>query len=239
MTFDITNLDKLKAKELERMHDEVHVYFNKYLMGGETDYTFRELNYIHYALYNALIRAGGKHISPIDQLDKIQMLEENNPKTKKQKKEFILLEYFKEDEGVKNLWAIQIGRDIFEMDANPLKEAVLFSIKKEVDARGTIIAKGEFKIIENNSNFLSVEFMGEKLKGFYNFQKNQEGSDVWRFSKDGVSEKLSEKFGASLSNSEIRDIYFLSSNKVGASEIANLMSRPVQTIYSWLGKLKQ
>jgi len=240
MKIDITNIDQLGKEELEDMHDQSHILFNKLLSGEKVGYTFRELHYMHFNLYNALIRVGGKHISPIDQLDKIQMLEEN-PKKKKEKpkEEFILLEYFQEKEGVKNLWAIQLGNKIFEMESNPLHSDLLFSIKKNVEAKGTIISKGEFKILTDNENLLSVEFMGEKFKGIYNFQRNGIQSDVWKLSKDGVIEKLSEKFGVSLSNNEIRNIYFLSSNKIGASEIANLMSRPVQTIYSWLGKLKK
>ena len=243
MKIDITKIDELKKEELESMHDNTHIMFKKLLDGGEkTEYTFRQLHDLHEAIYNALIRAGGIHISPIDQLDKIHMLKEDKTKKKikeKKKEEFILLEYFKEDEGVKNLWALQLGKEIFEMESNPLNSDILFSIKKDVDAKGTILDKGDFKILNNTENILSVEFMGENFKGIYNFQKNRENSNVWKLSKDGVTEKLSERYGESLSNNEIRNIYFLSSNKIGASEIANLLSRPVQTIYSWIGKLKK
>lgn len=242
MKIDISNMGNMKAEELEYMHDQTHIMFNQLLNGVKIDYTFRELHYLHFAIFNELIRCGGKHISPIDQLDKIQMLEDDSKRKKKKEKlkeKFILLEYFKKEEGVKNLWAIQIGKKIFEFESNPKDTNFLYAIKKNVDAKGTILDKGEFKILSDNENSLSVEFLGKDFKGIYNFKRNGIQSDVWKLSKDGaVIEELSEKFGASLSNNEIRQIYFLSSNKVGASEIANILSRPVQTVYSWIGKLK-
>ena len=236
MAIDITKLDTLQAKELENMHDEIHVIFNRFLKGEKSKYTIRELHGLHHLIYNALIRAGGKHISPIDQLDKIQMLEENDPK---KKEEFILLEYFEEKSGVKNLWAIQLGKKIFEFESNPRVKEILFAIRKNVNAKGKILDRGEYKILAENENFLSVEFLGENFKGIYNFKRNGIQSDVWKLTKEGASEKLSENFGSSLSNDEIRNIYFLSENRVGASEIANILARPVQTIYSWIGKLNK
>jgi len=246
---DISNLDNLQKEEIERMHDEVHIMFNKLLTEGTGAYTFRQLHHFHHALHNALIRAGGIHISPIDQLDKIQMLEADKTKKRikekkeeleeKNKEEFILLEYFKEEESIKNLWAIELKNKIFEFNANPHTQEILYSIKKDLDAKGKILDRGEFKILKDNENLLSVEFLGENLKGIYNFKRNGENSEMWKFSKDGVTEKLSEKFGVSLSNKEIKNIHFLSSNKIGASEIANLLSRPVQTVYSWIGKLSK
>lgn len=243
MKRDLSQIDKYSKEEIESMHDEVHVLFNKSLNGEKIKYSFRELHSLHNTLQHALIRAGGIHISPIDQLDKIQMLEEEN-KTKKKitktkKEEFILLEYFKEEEEVKNLWALQIGKKIFEFESNPINTNLLFSIKKDVDAKGKILDKGDFKILTDNEKLLSIEFLGENFKGIYNFKRNHGQSNVWKLTKEGASEELREKFGESLSHKEIRTLYFLSSNKVGASEIANLMSRPVQTIYSWIGKLKK
>lgn len=181
MKIDISQIDSMKAPELEKIHDEIHVMFNKFLTGGKIDYSFRELHYFHFAIFNALIRDGGIHISPIDQLDKIQMLEEDS-QTKKKKEEFILLEYFKKDEGVENLWAIQLGKKIFEFESNPQKINFLYSIKKNVDAKGTVLDKGEFKILLDNENSLGVEFLGESLKGIYNFKRNGIQSNVWKLS---------------------------------------------------------
>ena len=78
------------------------------------------------------------------------------------------------------------------------------------------------------------------MKGIYNFKRNEVQSDVWKLSKDdAVAEKLNEKFTAQLSENEIRKIDFLNSNKVGASEIANILSRPVQTVYNQIRKSKR
>ena len=90
MKIDVTNLDNLKEKELEHMHDATHAMFNQLLHGEKIDYTFRELHYLHFAIFNALIRAGGIHVSPIDQLDKIQMLEEDYQQETKNSKELII-----------------------------------------------------------------------------------------------------------------------------------------------------
>ncbi len=239
---DISNIGEMDVKELEYMHDQTHVMFNQLLKGAKIDYTFRELHYMHYAIFNELIRSGGKHISPIDQLDKIQMLEEDSKikkKKEKLKEKFILLEYFEKKSGVKNLWAIQLSKKIFEFESNPGTEEMLFSIKKNVNAKGKILDKGEFKILTDNENLLSVEFFGESFKGVYSFKRNGIQSNVWKLVKDGACESLSKEFGASLSNDEIKRIHFLSENRVGASEIANILSRPVQTIYSWIGKLNK
>jgi hypothetical protein len=244
MKIDISKIGTLKAEELEYMHDETHVMFNKLLSGEKIEYTLRELHYYHEIIFNELIRCGGKHISPIDQLDKILMLEEDSKIKKKDKKEelkeeFILLEYFKKERGIKNLWALQIGKKIFEFESNPKTKDILSSIKKYVDAKGTILDRGEFKILEDNENSLSVEFMGENFNGIYNFKRNRENSDVWKLSKEGaIVEGLNENYGASLSNNEIKEIHFLSENRVGASEIANILSRPVRTVYTWIEKLK-
>ena len=70
------NFDDLSKEELEGLHTEVHVLFNMVLSGTIKDWTFQKLYSLHKAIFNALIRAGGQHVAPIDQLDNIQMLEE-------------------------------------------------------------------------------------------------------------------------------------------------------------------
>ncbi len=326
MNIDISQIDSLNKEQIEKIHDDIHIMFKKLLNGEKIHYTFRELHYIHFTVSNALIRAGGKHISPIDQLDKIQMLEDHGPKgmpekeeiivegikefepedstdqqliedhnlthnwvemisqgciiktkegeildcesikemhdkivveleereiphdspiycngkegkEEERKEEFILIEYLDLSGTAKNLWAIQLEEKIFELELNPLVADIVYSIKKNINKKGNVLDKGEFKILIDNENLLQVEFEGEKMKGIYNFKKNQEQSDIWILSAEGASEQLRERFGESLSNEEIGRISFLSSNKIGASEIANLMTRPVQTIYNWISKL--
>jgi hypothetical protein len=70
------NFDDLSKEELEGLHTEVHVLFNMVLSGTIKDWTFQKLYNLHKVIFNALIRAGGQHVAPIDQLDNIQMLEE-------------------------------------------------------------------------------------------------------------------------------------------------------------------
>jgi hypothetical protein len=315
MPIELAKLDLMKEKEIEKIHDELHISYNKFLAGGKSDYTLREFVSVHYYVYNALIRAGGKHISPIDQLDRVEKLEENisdkeilikdlkdfdpsksndselmddhytthkwdkwiqlgitlrlldgtkigckeiqrmhheivkemlkreiphnTPITCKiridKEKEFTLKEKYTGAE----IYGIKINNKYFEMRKNLLKENISYSVKKKINLKGDLIDKGEFEILEENENYLKVKFLGQELKGIYNFEKNNVNSDIWKVSKEGVNEKLSREFGATLSNNEIREISFLSENGIGASEIANILSRPVQTIYSWIQKLKK
>ncbi len=326
---DMKELENLSEEALEKMHDDLHIKFNKLLLGGPRDMTMREIHQEHAKIVKYLINAGGKHFAPIDQLDNVQNLakeeegkEKSKPKeiiirgiedfnpeksddeelimdhnklhewqelifegnrlklldnrevtcedlkimhdkivvellnrkiphttpfycrgaeeeSKNKLEEFNLLKYSREESSIKSFWGIKLRNKSFEMKDNPLIRETLFSIKKKFTSKGVIIDRGNFKVIEDNENLLSIEFMGEELKGIYNFKRNSGISNVWKLSKDGAKETLSENFGGSLSNIEIRNIYFLSENKIGASEIANILSRPVQTIYSWINKLKR
>lgn len=308
MKIDITNLDILEEEELERMHDATHSMFNKLLHGEKVEYTFRELHYLHQAIFNALIRAGGIHISPIDQLDKIIMLEESkneiiiekikniNPtklndkdlirdhkiihsynylimegktiriknkgiliceKVKSihdeivremlrrkiphnspiycDKKEYELKKYLKEDG--EELWQIKINNKSFETIEDPTKGKTIYSLRKKPEKKSELIEKGIVEILEDKENILRVKFGGEMLKDVYSFKRKDKDTEVWELSK-GETKRIKNSFGEQLSEIEIREIYFLSENNIGSSEIARLVSRPVRTINGWKEKIR-
>lgn len=314
---DNINYDTLSEEKLENLHDEMHTKFNQLLAGNLKGWTFRQIYNKHSLISKALIRAGGQHITSIDQLDNIQTLEaadekevlikeikDFNPskandkellgdhkvihqwyeliKSGKRlrlldgkeitcevikslhdnivkemlkrkiphsspiyceenlsnKKEFILKRYIGENGELKDFWGIKLENKSFEMNENPLKKDIVYSIKKKLELKGEVIDQGEFEILQENENLLSVRFRGEDLKEILNFKRNNVNSNVWKLSKKGANEELSQEYGSSLSNDEIKKIHFLNENKVGASEIANILSRPVQTVYGWIGKLK-
>lgn len=70
------NFDILTKKELEELHTEVHVLFNMVLSGNVKDWSFHQLYAIHKRIVSALTREGSKHMTSVDQLDNIQILEE-------------------------------------------------------------------------------------------------------------------------------------------------------------------
>jgi len=231
MKFDYSKLDLMKEKELEDLHDEVHVEFNSFLNGGKSEYTLRRMHNLHSAIVNALIRAGGIHISPIDQLDRVSLLEEEEKK--KEENEFILKRYIETKKENLDYWGIKLKNKYFEMKGNPLAENIIYSVKKKENKEGNILEKGKYKIIEDKENFLNVEFLGENLKGKFNFKRNNESSKIWKLTKEGATEKLNKNFGIRLTEKEIREINFLSENRIGASEVARILGRPIQTIYKW------
>ncbi|GAH65435.1 unnamed protein product, partial [marine sediment metagenome] len=70
------DFEKLSLEELEKLHLEVHALFNKSLIGEAKGWSFRKLFILHKEISAALIRAGGKHIAPVDQLDNLEIYEE-------------------------------------------------------------------------------------------------------------------------------------------------------------------
>jgi len=72
----ISNFDIYNDKELEEMHTEIHSIFLQVMLGKRDDWTISEMYWVHREIYNALIRAGGKHIAPIDALDNIEVYEQ-------------------------------------------------------------------------------------------------------------------------------------------------------------------
>ncbi len=98
--------------------------------------------------------------------------------------------------------------------------------------------EGSINIIKDSENLMHVEFSGEKLKGNWIFKRSNPASNVWNVSKAKIPKKKSmREFGAPLSKEEIKNIHFLSENKVGVSEISKILDRPNSTIYDWQEKL--
>lgn len=73
---EFKSFENLTKEELEELHTEVHVLFNMVSSGTVKGWSFQKLYNLHKVISSALIRSGGKHIAPIDQLDNIQILEE-------------------------------------------------------------------------------------------------------------------------------------------------------------------
>ena len=331
------NFDKLSLEELEKLHLEVHALFSKTLRGEAKEWSFRKLFVLHKEISAALIRTGGKHIAPVDQLDNLEIYEEggvlkskityeeeseiikenkkkpeafkkhkfkpafwthpnghprclicgdeelmggicNNPnppyakiELEQSKTRFKLKhDWWKEQFVIKGLpvehWSMKFKTkdwQYFTLNKNLLTvETGITGIKKKgnqtlYELKGIIppgrnlnpnkkismhiddIDDGIVDIIKDSENEMRVNFSGKKLKGIWIFKRSDLGSNVWSVSKGELpkAKLLSREFGAPLSDEEIHDLYFLSENKVGVSEIGRLLERPNSTIYEWKEKL--
>jgi len=124
---------------------------------------------------------------------------------------------------------------MFEGIIGPGKEG---NPNKKIPAHIDILDSGSVNVIEDSENFMHVKFSGKKLKGNWIFKRSDPASNIWNVSKAELPKtKSMREFGSPLSEEEIRDVYFLSENFVGVSEIGRFLDRPNSTVYDWLKKL--
>ncbi len=99
--------------------------------------------------------------------------------------------------------------------------------------------EGSADIIKDSENEMHINFSGKKLKRVWIFKRSDSASNVWNVSMGELPAKVNllEKFGSPFSEEDIKNLYFLSENKVGVSEIGRILERPNTTIYEWQKKL--
>ncbi len=73
----IQEFDKYNEEELEKMHTEIHSIFYRVMNGTLHNWTLKDLYESHKMIWNSLIRAGGKHVAPVDSLDSMEIYSED------------------------------------------------------------------------------------------------------------------------------------------------------------------
>ncbi|KKL53357.1 hypothetical protein LCGC14_2276260, partial [marine sediment metagenome] len=107
---------------------------------------------------------------------------------------------------------------------------------KEIDANVERLETGTVEIIEHTENFLSVEFKGKQLKGFFTFRKTGPSGNKWVMAKG----KQPQAMTISLAEVEIQHIIDLSDPQLQNSrnDIARQIPCSPSAVYKWQKKAK-
>ncbi len=105
---------------------------------------------------------------------------------------------------------------------------------KKIPAHVDTLDSGAMEIIAHTENFMSADFRGKHLKGFFTFKKTDPSSDQWVMTKGKLPKSLSLTLGAF----EIESIIDLSDPQLDNSrnDIARSVGCSSTAVYSWQRK---
>ncbi|MHA1420352.1 MAG: hypothetical protein ACTSPO_15665 [Candidatus Heimdallarchaeaceae archaeon] len=125
----------------------------------------------------------------------------------------------------------------FNIDKNPLTQkkeiTVLIEKENQEDKKAKILDQGKVHFIEQSANFLSLEFKGSKLKGFWTAKLKDE---KWLLGTSETNQKPKKLQAIELSDSQIGMIYRLSNSELSLSQIADEVGCSKSSITQWQKK---
>ncbi len=136
----IQEFDKYDEEQLEKMHTEIHSIYTRVMNGTLHNWTLKGLYETHKMIWNSLIRAGGKHVAPVDSLDGIEIYEED-----KVEKNYSRLEDKRSLEKIKDI-VYKLADYIADLEGKKLN---FLKLGKEKSIVAKVIAVHKVKDSEN------------------------------------------------------------------------------------------